>query len=367
MPSFIPGQRWISETEPELGLGIVLGVEANRVTLLFVAASDRRIYAAQNAPLTRVRFGKGEKIEDQDGMSMTVIEAIENEGLLTYIGLDAEGNRHELEEIELNHFMQFNKPQDRLFTGQLDSTELYSLRQEALAHLNRLDQSAVKGLSGSRTNPIPHQLFIAHEVASRESPRVLLADEVGLGKTIEAGLIIHQQLLTGRAERVLIVVPEPLLHQWLVEMRRRFNLKFTLFDKERYLESDETNPFMSAQLVLCSLDFLLSHADHQRDATKGLWDLCVVDEAHHLRWSTSKVYPEYELIEAISTGSKGLLLLTATPEQLGKESHFARLRLLDPDRFHCFESFLEEEKTYTGLAEVIQHLLEDERLVAALL
>ncbi len=67
--------------------------------------------------------------------------------------------------------------------------------------------------------------------------RVLLADEVGLGKTIEAGMILHQQLLSGAAERVLIVVPETLQHQWLVEMLRRFNLRFSLFDDERYAEA----------------------------------------------------------------------------------------------------------------------------------
>jgi ATP-dependent helicase HepA len=64
-------------------------------------------------------------------------------------------------------------------------------------------------------------------VGRRHAPRVLLADEVGLGKTIEAGMILHQQLLSGAAERVLIVVPETLQHQWLVEMLRRFNLRFS--------------------------------------------------------------------------------------------------------------------------------------------
>ena len=85
--------------------------------------------------------------------------------------------------------------------------------------------STVLGLVGARIGLIPHQLYIAAEVAGRYAPRVLLADEVGLGKTIEAGLILHRLLLTGRAERVLILVPEPLLHQWLVELRRRFNLR----------------------------------------------------------------------------------------------------------------------------------------------
>ena len=85
-------------------------------------------------------------------------------------------------------------------------------------------------LFGPRVALIPHQLYISHEVASRFSPRVLLADEVGLGKTIEAGLIVHQQLQTGRASRVLIIVPKALTFQWFVEMIRRFNLQLTILD-----------------------------------------------------------------------------------------------------------------------------------------
>lgn len=97
----------------------------------------------------------------------------------------------------------------------------------------------------------------------------MLADEVGLGKTIEAGLIIHHRLINGLSKRVLIIVPESLLHQWLVEMLRRFNLKFSIFDEMRCLseigddgmEEDESdlynqaNPFLSEQLILCSQSF----------------------------------------------------------------------------------------------------------------
>ncbi len=362
MPSFVPGQRWISETEPELGLGIVLTVESSRVTLLFVAASDRRIYAAQNAPLARVRFVTGDQVESQEGWKMVVQSVREEAGLLTYLGIGEDGEPAALEEMDLNHFLQFNKPQERLFTGQLDSAELFNLRYETLNLIGRLEQSPVRGLCGGRTSPIPHQLFIAHEVASRDSPRVLLADEVGLGKTIEAGLILHHQLLTGRADRVLIVVPDPLLHQWLVEMRRRFNLRVSLFDAPRYIESGEPNPFLSEQLILCSLGFLMGDPKRQQDAVEAGWDLCIVDEAHHLGWSCESVSPEYALVEKLSTTAPGLLLLTATPEQLGKQSHFARLRLLDPDRFHDYEQFLGEEQEYAQLANVIQHLLDDARL-----
>jgi ATP-dependent helicase HepA len=108
----------------------------------------------------------------------------------------------------------------------------------------------------------------------RRAPRVLLADEVGLGKTIEAGMILHQQLLSGAAERVLIVVPETLQHQWLVEMLRRFNLRFSLFDDERYAEAqhDADNPFETEQLVICSLDFVRRSKQRLEHLCDAEWD-----------------------------------------------------------------------------------------------
>ncbi|CAI8934462.1 RNA polymerase-associated protein RapA [Methylocaldum szegediense] len=359
MPIFVPGQRWISETEPELGLGIVLSVENNRVTLLFIASSERRTYAVNNAPLTRVRFSKGDLIESADGWKLKVTEVKEQNGLITYEGVDEDGTPRTLEEVELNHFMQFNRPQDRLFTGQLDPSELFRLRYETLQKIGQLEQSPVRGLIGGRTSIIPHQIYIAHEVAHRPSPRVLLADEVGLGKTIEAGLIIHHQLLTGRAERVLIIVPEPLLHQWLVEMLRRFNLRFALFDDERYWQFEHGNPFLSEQLVLCGLDFFMDDEERQEAALAAGWDMCVVDEAHHLQWSEQNASPEYQFVERLGRSVPSLLLLTATPEQLGKRSHFARLRLLDPDRFYSYDRFQLEEMQYESLADVVNHLLDD--------
>ena len=362
MPIFVPGQRWISETEPELGLGIVLSVESNRVTVLFIASSERRTYAADNAPLTRVRFAEGDCVESAQGWKLMVSAVREENGILTYEGHDTAGRPRSLDEMELSHSLQFNKPEDRLFTGQLDDPAMFRLRYETLRLIGGLEQSPVRGLCGARVYPIPHQLYIAREVAHREAPRVLLADEVGLGKTIEAGLILHHQLLTGRAERVLVIVPEALLHQWLVEMRRRFNLRFSLFDPERYRQIHDGNPFQSEQLVLCSLDFFMAAAERRELALAAGWDLCVVDEAHHLAWSEQGASPEYRFIETLGQAVPGLLLLTATPEQLGKRSHFARLRLLDPDRFYDFERFLAEEREYQALAEVIHHLLDDPEL-----
>ncbi|MBO4241647.1 RNA polymerase-associated protein RapA, partial [Pseudonocardia alni] len=118
----------------------------------------------------------------------------------------------------------------------------YELRQELLRTQAYLASHPLRGLMGARVDIIEHQLYIAHEVGKRIAPRVLLADEVGLGKTIEAGLIIHQQLITGKSERILILVPDSLQYQWMIEMRRSFNLEFAIFDLVRTAAIAEHDP-----------------------------------------------------------------------------------------------------------------------------
>ncbi|MDD2725365.1 MAG: RNA polymerase-associated protein RapA [Methylovulum sp.] len=393
MEEFLPGQRWISNTESELGLGLILDASFNRISVLYLASDERRIYARDNAPLTRVVFSVGDSIESVDEEKLTITQVIENNGLMTYVGINAEGHEIKLDEVELNHRIQFNKPQDRLFIGQIDPNDWFSLRYETWRRLQQHQQAPVKGLLGSRTSLIPHQLFIAHESASRTAPRIMLADEVGLGKTIEAGLILHHRLINGLSQRILIIVPESLLHQWLVEMLRRFNLRFSLFDEARCLgeqgedgmdedfpletpnaQTNAGNPFVNEQLVLCSQQFFDRYPQRQKQALQASWDMVIVDEAHHLEWSEQAASPEYQFVEQLALTTPSLILLTATPEQLGKESHFARLRLLDPDRFYSFAAFLAEEKQFEPVANTAKILLsgnpladEDAKLLATLL
>ncbi len=270
--------------------------------------------------------------------------------------------------MDLADTISFSKPEDRLIGGQIDQSAAFSLRYEAIRRQNHARQSSVVGFIGGRIDLIPHQLYIASEVANRYMPRVLLADEVGLGKTIEACLILHRLHLTGRAERILIVLPESLVHQWFIELLRRFNLWFTLIDAE-HCESatavdGEVNPFDENQLVICSTDTLIEHPRWAEAALQSKWDMLVVDEAHHLEWTPQSASPEYQLVEALSRKSHGLLLLTATPEQLGMEGHFARLRLLDPDRYPDLEKFREEQAGYSRVAEVANKLESGEPLKA---
>ncbi|WP_409522585.1 RNA polymerase-associated protein RapA [Nitrincola sp. MINF-07-Sa-05] len=358
---FVPGQRWISNTEAELGLGLVLECANRRVELIFPAVEDRRTYASDNAPLSRVCYEVGETVTDNQGVELEIRERVEHKGCFIYIGLDSEGEERILPELELNSAVHFSRPQERLFAGQIDRHGLYKLRVETLVHQHRLRQSPAYGLTGPRVQLLPHQFHIAAELASRHAPRALLADEVGLGKTIEAGLLIHQRLFSGNASRVLIVVPDSLVHQWLVEMLRRFNLSFTLLDEERceaLEESGTDNPFEGSQLVICALSLLTRHENRQQQAEQAGWDLLVVDEAHHLGWSREVASHAYLCIEALAALSPGVLLLTATPEQLGPAGHFARLKLLDPERYHDLDAFLAEERQYHHLNRIVAPLLE---------
>ncbi|MEO8614765.1 MAG: helicase-related protein [Luteolibacter sp.] len=365
--SWMRGQRWVSDSEPELGLGILTGSGDGRVDIHFPAAGEKRCYATDTAPLRRVKFLPGDRIKIHTGGEMEVLSVTEENGLLIY-----RTEAGETKEAELSDSISFSKPQDRLFGGKLDEPADFDLRGEALRRRAEMRRSPVRGLAGARMDLIPHQLFIADEVAEHPRPRVLLADQVGLGKTIEACLIVHRLLLTGRAQRVLILVPEPLVHQWFVELLRRFQLSFSIFDEGRCEAIEygdpECNPFIDSQWVLAAVDFLAENEARAAQAREAGWDILVVDEAHHLEWSPDAPGPAYEMVRGLAEVTDGLLLLTATPQQLGPDGHFARLQLLDPERHSDLEKYREETQHYEEVADVVERLVAgemvDERLEA---
>ncbi|KGJ92317.1 RNA polymerase-associated protein RapA [Colwellia psychrerythraea] len=368
---FQVGQRWISDSESDQGLGTVTGVEHRFVNIVFTATGESRKYAKENAPLTRVIFNQGDLIPSHEGWLLKVESQSVAHGIISYEGIRQDTKEQViLKEVMIDHFIKFNKPHDRLLNSQVDRLDWFRLRKDCLQHQYQQQQSDLTGLTGGRVSLIPHQLYIADEVGNRFAPRVLLADEVGLGKTIEAGLIIHQQLVTGRAKRILIIVPESLMHQWLVEMLRRFNLNFSIFDNERcvetsqdnYVDGKKANPFSSEQLVLVNLGFITNNPEWYDALISEDWDLMVVDEAHHLNWQQDKPSIEYQCIEQLAQVIPGVLLLTATPDQLGHESHFARLRLLDADRFYDYQKFTEEESHYSEVADAANALVEGNKL-----
>lgn len=351
MDTPLAGQRWMSESEPELGLGLVLEADASCVRLLFPLRGETRRYSMESAALRRLRFGPGDVVEGGDGTRFRIERVTEEDGCRIHHG---EGNR--LHESQLADRADKQGPRERFLQGLLDPPAAFDLRLVVWKRRHQLAQHPATGLLGGRIEWIPHQIAIAHEISRRVLPRVLLADEVGLGKTIEACLILHHGLVTGRFARVLILVPAPLLHQWFVELLRRFQLKFAIYDDARCESIREGNPFLDEQCVLCPVELLASSARWRDAAVSAGWDLLIVDEAHHLNVSEGVEGDAYRAVEALARCCPSVMLLTATPEQMGTAAHFAHLRLLDPERYPSFAAFQVEQGRYTLVAEEAERL-----------
>ena len=346
------GQRWISENETELGLGIVVASDLRTITLLFPGGEETRVYARKSASLARLTKQAGDTVTDDQGRRLLVTDCKEQHGILIYTVQDEAGDSSLLPETRLGHSIDLHLPQERLLAGQIDGLELYRLRHEWLEMRSTEQGSVTRGLLGARIDLIAHQLDVAHEVSQRQAPRVLLADEVGLGKTIEAGLILHRQWHYGWVRRCLIVVPANLQHQWLVELLRRFNLSVSLFDAARIAAEAEDggNPFQAQQLILIAQETLLADPNYVDLALQAGFDMLIVDEAHHLDWTPAHASAAYTAIARLAECCPGVLLLTATPEQLGFSGHFARLHMLDPQRFPSLAALRAEEAEHVRTA-----------------
>jgi len=200
--------------------------------------------------------------------------------------------------------------------------------------------------------PLPHQLYALNRAMSRDRIRYLLADEVGLGKTIEAGLILRELKLRGMAERILVVTPKGLVRQWQTEMKLHFGETLHFVEPSelagfRQWRTDEDNLWRAHKQVICSLDSVkpmearrgwsieqLTTYNRERfeDLVSASWDLVIIDEAHRLGGSSDQV-ARYKLGAALAEATPFLLLLSATPHQ-GKTDQFLRLmQLIDRDTF----------------------------------
>lgn len=360
---FAPGQRWFSTAEPELGLGTVMRLAGRSVQIVFTGSGVIRQYAMESAPLARADFSVGDTVRI-DSQEWRIEDISLADGLITYVS-----GGQSFHEGQLDAQQPVSQADTRLMSGRLDRSNQFDFRFELLRRRAEAQRHPGWGVLAARIEIIPHQLRVAEIAFERRPPRLLLADEVGLGKTIEAGLIIAQQMASGRAARVLVLVPESLVHQWFVELRRRFNLDFAIFDEERCqaLASAEPtrNPFEEDQTVIAATRWLASDKKRADQVLQAGWDLIVIDEAHHLAWEPDKPSPEYALAEALTAQVPAAILLTATPEQLGLGGHFARLRLLDPARYRDLASFEAETARYVALSESVDKLIDGSTLSEA--
>jgi superfamily II DNA or RNA helicase len=239
---------------------------------------------------------------------------------------------------------------DRLRMGEFDDPVRFSLRERAARLSLAYRSDRFLSLSGNRIRIEPYQVDAAHEVLSAYEPRYLIGDEVGLGKTIEAGIIIEELIARGRAERVLIVTPAGLRDQWQREMREKFGREYVAYDRD-YIDSIDRsgeNVWNAEDRIVVSID--LAKQDDLLEQLRRLeeaWDVVIIDEAHHLTARETSDGTErvdrYRVGEAVADNSDALLFLTGTPHKGKPDQFYNLMKLLDPYRFQSPDDITSEK------------------------
>ncbi|MGM9991403.1 MAG: RNA polymerase-associated protein RapA [Candidatus Bruticola sp.] len=343
LDKFVKGQRIINESNPQMGLGCVEEVIEDRLLkVYFPAKSEECLYSIKTAPLRRIILRPGQMAVARDGRHFRIERLSQQNGLVIYWHGD-----QFMSEDDLEDKVPLSSSLGRMYYGNVGYPEDLPLRLAAHKLRSKMLSSGAYFMGASRASLLPHQLYVTERVCSMINPRVLLSDEVGLGKTIEAGRIFSVLRECGRASRVLIVLPDSLTHQWLAEMARRFNEVFSLVDSEALEEDD---PYMSARRAITPWTALKDGLINE--ALKYDWDLLIVDEAHHLHEGQTA----YEAVRQLADKSSSVLLLTATPSKSGLETEFGLLRLVDPKRFTDFSNYCEERAAWKRGSDLAKKL-----------
>ena len=212
------------------------------------------------------------------------------------------------------------------------------------AHALPLMESA-SALTSARIDLLPHQVVLTHRIATASPRRFLIADEVGLGKTIETALILRELASRGELDRALMVVPAGLVHNWHRELNEVFNLDFEIFGSEGDITDRKTNAFAKHDRLIASIDTLKRPARIKRLLDAPAWDLVVFDEAHHVTAHRTggkvRKTENYKLCEALKAHTRDLLLLSATPHQGNHFQFWMLIQLLNPTLFGSPEEMVE--------------------------
>ena len=340
-----PGDRLSHRYNPDLGPGLVIAQTGRRLLVHFPEADEALRFAADSDALQPLVLSPGSRALYEPDGEVVLIDAQLEDGRYRL----ADGREASIQ--ELWPLPALVSPVEQLARGKVDSPEDLLNRLDALRLQKLREADGLGSFLGGRVHLFPHQLYVAEraccgdpdlldeDAATPPPVRWLLADEVGLGKTVEACLIMNRLLRTGRAERTLVVAPETLTVQWLSELWRKYHQIFVLVDPRRLEDVErehgpETNPFDIYRQAIVSFQLLTEKPQLARWAEEAEIDMVVVDEAHHLKRFEGEDGNElYQAVAPVVNSALHALLLTATPLEDDAHGFFRLLQLLRPDVF----------------------------------
>lgn len=288
--------------------------------------------------MNETRLQPGQKISHPDFGEGIVVEAIRDGYLRAFFS----AGEKQVAETSVTTLISRN---DRILANVSAGSErlkkLY-LTTEAFA-LPLLDNAAA--LTAAKVDLLPHQVVLTHRIATNSPRRFLIADEVGLGKTIETALILRELASRGELKRALMIVPAGLVNNWHRELNEVFHLNFEVFGSEGDVTDRKSNAFAKHDLLIASIDTLKRPERIKRLLEAPMWDLVVFDEAHHLTASKNgnkvRKTENFKLAEALKTHARDLLILSATPHQGDHFRFWMLVQLLNPTLFRNTEDMVE--------------------------
>lgn len=348
-------------------VGIVSDVlEDGRQIRIHFDSGDTLTFAWPSSALERVVFPVGATVESTADHQVGVVTGFGlSGGMIVYQVSLAGGASKAITEVGLRPAL-VTDPVALLRSGELSMARSVNLRLAATRLLIAHQFDALSSLSNSRVEIKEHQVGVVHRVATSYPHRFILADEVGLGKTVEAGLIIKELKARGVANRVLILAPPGIVSQWQYELRTKFNEVFAHYNKASMAflaaERPGENVWTLRDNVICSTSYASWDEKRRADIALAGWDLVVIDEAHHARRTreTKGNYRStnlFRLAEALADPevgrTQGYLLLTATPMQLDPFELYSLIELLDPTLFADEEDFEDHRAELAGLNRTV--------------
>src|SRR5262245_38362149 len=331
-PAWREGSKLVHPFNPELGVGFVRRVEGRYLVVYFPAVEREVTMAAQGAGLVPLILPPGSAAIELAKNAEVRIETWDGERYLL-----TDGRR--LEDKELWPLDQSSGPIERLAQFRLDRLGSFRNRIEGLQLRQLREAGGLGSFLGGRISLFPHQLHTALAAVKTDPVRWLLADEVGLGKTIVACLVLSALVRTGRAKRALVIAPSTLTVQWLGELYRKFHQVFVLLDEAR-IESVErdygegNDVFDIHPFGVISMEQLASDSKLAKQARHAELDLVIVDEAHRLAMENFDA-----AVAPLVANAKHAIMLSATPLSADKRGFFHLLELLHPEAFANFEAF----------------------------
>jgi ATP-dependent helicase HepA len=326
---------------PELGIGRVTALEGRALVVEFPRSETRLRLAANTDALIPVDLSSGRPVRLIATREETTVTARLPDGTLRLANGRAAAS-HELWPLELEEALL-----ERLALGDLDDAEDFVTRLDILHLLAVREADGLGSFLGGRIRLFPHQLYVAERASMSDPVRWLLADEVGLGKTIEASLILNRLVHAGKVERCLVVAPETLTVQWLGELWRKYHQVFTLLDSQRLADvardfGPDFNPFDVHRRAVIALETLTERPQLTDQAVAAGIELLVVDEAQRLRRPPGHPgEPSWRAVAPIAALGRHVLLLSATPLEDDAHGFFRLLQLLRPQEFPEDMSFEE--------------------------